>query len=66
MTIAVPPGTIVREEESGAYLGELVAHGDVLRVAREGDEVVPRRGSGRSVWLLTPWPPSRRTAHSIP
>ena len=34
--VRVAPGTVVREEESGALVGELVAHGDVLRVARGG------------------------------
>ena len=34
--VRVPPGTIVREEETGAFVGELVADGDRLRVARGG------------------------------
>jgi len=34
--VRVPPGTVVRDEESGGLIGELVAHGDRLRVARGG------------------------------
>ena len=34
--VAVPPGTVVRDEGSGTYLGELVADGEELRVARGG------------------------------
>lgn len=34
--VRVPPGTVVREEESGDFIGELVTHGDRLRVARGG------------------------------
>ena len=34
--VRVAPGTVVRDEESGGLIGELVAHGDRLRVARGG------------------------------
>ena len=34
--IRVAPGTVVRDEESGGLIGELVSHGDRLRVARGG------------------------------
>jgi GTP-binding protein len=34
--VRVPPGTVVREEESGQLVGELIGHGDELRVARGG------------------------------
>ena len=34
--VRVPPGTVVRDEESGRLVGELVAHGEKLRVARGG------------------------------
>ena len=34
--VRVAPGTVVRDEESGGLVGELVAHGDRLRVARGG------------------------------
>ena len=34
--VRVAPGTIVRDEETGGLIGELVAHGDRLRVARAG------------------------------
>jgi GTP-binding protein len=34
--IGVPPGTVVRDEESGTFLGEVVEQGQVLRVARGG------------------------------
>ena len=34
--VRVPPGTVVRDEETGQLIGELVAHGDELRVARGG------------------------------
>ena len=34
--VRVPPGTVVRDEESGRLVGELVSHGETLRVARGG------------------------------
>ncbi|MDT8370022.1 MAG: GTPase ObgE [Longimicrobiales bacterium] len=34
--LRVPPGTVVREKESGAFLGEVVREGDRLVVARGG------------------------------
>ena len=34
--VRVAPGTVVHDEESGGVVGELVAHGDRLRVARGG------------------------------
>ena len=34
--VRVAPGTVVCDEESGGVVGELVAHGDRLRVARGG------------------------------
>ena len=34
--VRVPPGTVVRDEEAGGLIGELVDHGDRLRVARGG------------------------------
>jgi len=34
--VRVPPGTVVRDEEAGGLIGELVDHGDKLRVARGG------------------------------
>ena len=34
--VRVPPGTVVRDDESGAKVGELLAHGERLRVARGG------------------------------
>merc|ERR1719353_389192 len=34
--VRVPPGTIVRDEETGSLLGELVEHDQLLRVARGG------------------------------
>ena len=34
--VRVAPGTVVRDEETGGLVGELVAHGDKLRVARGG------------------------------
>ena len=34
--VRVPPGTVVRDEESGQLVGELIGHGDELRVARGG------------------------------
>ena len=36
ISVKVPPGTVVRDEESGTLLGELVENGDTLRVARGG------------------------------
>ena len=36
VTVKVPPGTVVRDEATGTLLGELVEHGDRLRVARGG------------------------------
>jgi len=36
VTVNVPPGTVVRDEATGTLLGELVEHGDRLRVARGG------------------------------
>jgi GTP-binding protein len=36
ISVKVPPGTVVRDEETGTLLGELVEHGDTLRVARGG------------------------------
>ena len=35
-SVRVPPGTVVRDEESGRLVGELVSHGETLRVARGG------------------------------
>lgn len=34
--VRVPPGTVVRDVDSGGLVGELVEHGDRLRVARGG------------------------------
>lgn len=34
--VRVPPGTVVRDDASGGLMGELVQHGDRLRVARGG------------------------------
>mmetsp|Transcript_84892 Transcript_84892/g.150345 ORF Transcript_84892/g.150345 Transcript_84892/m.150345 type:complete len:634 (+) Transcript_84892:99-2000(+) len=34
--VSVPPGTVVREDDSGALVGELIDHGETLRVARGG------------------------------
>ncbi len=34
--VRVPPGTVVRDDESGAKVGELLEHGERLRVARGG------------------------------
>jgi len=34
--VAVPPGTLVREQDTGTFLGEVMEHGQRLRVARGG------------------------------
>lgn len=34
--VRVPPGTVVRDLESNGFIGELIDHGDRLRVARGG------------------------------
>ena len=36
VVLPVPPGTIVRDADSGELLGEVLEHGDELRVARGG------------------------------
>lgn len=34
--LPVPPGTVIHDEESGVTLGEVIAHGDALLVAKGG------------------------------
>lgn len=34
--VRVPPGTVVREDETGRLVGELLEHGETIRVARGG------------------------------
>lgn len=36
MTVKVPPGTMIRDEESGEFLGDLVRNGEKLVVAKGG------------------------------
>lgn len=36
MVVKVPPGTVVKDQETGALLGDLTSHGDRLIVARGG------------------------------
>ena len=55
VTVQVPPGTVVRDEATGTLLGELVEHGDRLRVARGG-----RGGRGNAAFKT-----ARRTAPRI-
>ncbi|HET7274402.1 MAG TPA: GTPase ObgE [Longimicrobiaceae bacterium] len=37
LQLSVPPGTVVRDVETGEFLGELIEPGDALTVARGGD-----------------------------
>jgi len=46
LVVAVPPGTIAREEETGLVLGEVLKDGDSLRIARGG-----RGGKGNRAFL---------------
>jgi len=36
VTVRVPPGTVVRQDEDDALVGEVLRHGDSMRVARGG------------------------------
>jgi GTP-binding protein len=47
VVLPVPPGTIVRDSESGELLGEVLADGDELLVARGG------RGGKGNAWFVT-------------
>src|SRR5207244_1359192 len=46
VTLPVPPGTVVRDAQSGDVVGEVLTHGDRLLVARGG-----RGGKGNSFFV---------------
>jgi len=47
VVLPVPPGTVIRDQESGEFLGEILEHGHEIVVARGG-----RGGKGNS-WFVT-------------
>src|ERR671939_299250 len=47
VVLPVPPGTVVRDADSGELLGEVLEHGDQLTIARGG------RGGHGNAWFAT-------------
>jgi GTP-binding protein len=48
LTLPVPPGTVVRDRETGEFIGEVLAHGERLVVARGG-----RGGKGNAFFATS-------------
>jgi GTP-binding protein len=56
--VKVPPGTTVRDKETGALLGDLLTHGQELEVARGG------RGGRGNIRFATPRNPAPEVAEN--
>ncbi|MGX6977854.1 GTPase ObgE [Vagococcus elongatus] len=58
LIVAIPPGTTIREKESGRLLGDLTTHGERLRIAKGG------RGGRGNIRFATPANPAPEIAEN--